>query len=56
MAGITFEINDSMQKVDVDAATPILWILRDTLGLTGITFDCAIGLCGACMVAARRGI
>jgi aerobic-type carbon monoxide dehydrogenase small subunit (CoxS/CutS family) len=50
MAEITLKINDRMQKVDVDAATPLLWVLRDTLSLTGTKFGCGMGLCGACTV------
>jgi len=36
--------------VDVDSETPLLWILRDTLGLTGTKFGCGVGVCGACTV------
>jgi len=36
--------------VDVDSVTPLLWILRDTLGLTGTKFGCGVGVCGACTV------
>ena len=36
--------------MDVDSETPLLWILRDTLGLTGTKFGCGVGVCGACTV------
>jgi isoquinoline 1-oxidoreductase subunit alpha len=50
MAEITLTVNKAMRKVDVDGATPLLWVLRDTLGLTGTKFGCGVGLCGACTV------
>jgi isoquinoline 1-oxidoreductase subunit alpha len=50
MAAITLHINGSERKVDVASATPLLWVLRDTLELTGTKFGCGIGLCGACTV------
>ena len=43
-------INGQTQEVDVDPDTPLLWVLRDTLGLTGTKFGCGAGLCGACTV------
>jgi len=43
-------INGKTQKVDVDPSTPILWALRDDLGLTGTKFGCGIAACGACTV------
>ncbi|MBG6078477.1 (2Fe-2S)-binding protein [Rubrivivax gelatinosus] len=43
-------INGRDLTVDVDPETPILWALRDTLGLTGTKFGCGAGLCGACTV------
>lgn len=43
-------LNGRAVTVDVDPATPILWTLRDTLGLTGSKFGCGAGLCGACTV------
>ena len=43
-------VNGKSRKVDVDAATPLLWVLRDTLGLTGTKFGCGMALCGACTV------
>jgi isoquinoline 1-oxidoreductase alpha subunit len=43
-------INGSVQKVDVEPETPLLWVLRDTIGLTGTKFGCGIARCGACTV------
>ena len=43
-------INGKDVQVDVDASTPILWTLRDTLGMTGTKFGCGMALCGACTV------
>ncbi len=47
---ITFSVNGQARSVDVDPATPVLWVLRDTLGLTGTKFGCGVALCGACTV------
>jgi len=46
----TLHINGRDHVVDVDPATPILWTLRDTLGMTGTKFGCGQALCGACTV------
>src|SRR5688572_10858400 len=43
-------INGATHAVDVDDDTPLLWVLRDVLGLTGTKFGCGIALCGACTV------
>ena len=43
-------INGQTQEVDVDPDTPLLWVLRDTLGLTGTKYGCGIAQCGACTV------
>ena len=43
-------INGSDRSVDVEADTPLLWVLRDELQLTGTKFGCGLGLCGACTV------
>jgi len=43
-------INGRTEEVDVDPDTPLLWVLRDTLGLTGTKFGCGIAQCGACTV------
>ena len=50
MAAIRFTLNGKPQTVDVVPATPLLWVLRDTLGLTGTKFGCGMALCGACTV------
>jgi len=47
---ITFTINGKPVAVDVEAETPLLWVIRDEVGLTGTKFGCGIGLCGACTV------
>ena len=46
----TLNINGSDHNVDVDADTPLLWVLRDELALTGTKFGCGLGMCGACTV------
>ena len=50
MAEITLRINGSEKKITVSPETPLLWVLRDTLELTGTKFGCGAGLCGACTV------
>jgi isoquinoline 1-oxidoreductase alpha subunit len=50
MEPVTLSINGRRHAVRVAAATPLLWVLRDTLGLTGTKFGCGIGACGACTV------
>jgi isoquinoline 1-oxidoreductase subunit alpha len=47
---ITLKVNGQTRSADVDPATPLLWVLRDTLGLTGTKFGCGMALCGACTV------
>ena len=47
---LALTINGREHTVDVDPATPILWALRDTLGMTGTKFGCGAALCGACTV------
>jgi isoquinoline 1-oxidoreductase subunit alpha len=47
---IQFTLNGKAQSVDVPAQMPLLWVLRDTLGMTGTKFGCGAGLCGACTV------
>jgi aerobic-type carbon monoxide dehydrogenase small subunit (CoxS/CutS family) len=43
-------VNDQRVEVDADADTPLLWVLRDHLGMTGTKFGCGMALCGACTV------
>jgi len=50
MAKYTLNVNGKSLEVDVDADTPVLWVLRDHLGLTGTKFGCGIAQCGACTV------
>jgi isoquinoline 1-oxidoreductase alpha subunit len=45
-----FTLNGQSVTVDAEADTPLLWVIRDTLQLTGTKFGCGIGLCGACTV------
>jgi isoquinoline 1-oxidoreductase alpha subunit len=47
---ITLEVNGQTHEVDVDSDTPLLWVLRDSIGLTGTKFGCGRALCGACTV------
>src|SRR4030081_2324105 len=44
------KINGADRSVDVDGDTPLLWVLRDVLGMTGTKFGCGMALCGACTV------
>ena len=46
----TIKINGTDRTVDVDGDTPLLWVLRDVLGMTGTKFGCGMALCGACTV------
>jgi len=50
MASVRFTLNGKPQTVDVVPAMPLLWVLRDTLGMTGTKFGCGMALCGACTV------
>jgi len=50
MAAITLKINGQSHAVNVDPSTPLLWVLRDVLGMTGTKFGCGIEVCGACTV------
>ena len=47
---ITLSINKKTYNVDVDPETPLLWVLRDTLGLVGTKYGCGLAQCGACTV------
>jgi aerobic-type carbon monoxide dehydrogenase small subunit (CoxS/CutS family) len=50
MADFTLRVNGRTQQVDVEPDTPLLWVLRDALGLTGTKYGCGIGQCGSCTV------
>src|SRR3990170_1199932 len=50
MAAITLTVNGKPRTVDVSPETPLLWVLRDALGLTGTKFGCGMSLCGSCTV------
>jgi len=47
---IELNVNNALVKVDAEADTPLLWVLRDYLNMTGTKFGCGMGLCGACTV------
>ena len=47
---LSLNVNGVALQVDVDPSTPLLWVLRDTLGLTGTKYGCGIEECGACTV------
>lgn len=47
---VTLQVNGKIQKLEVDPETPLLWVLRDHLGLTGTKYSCGIAECGACTV------
>jgi len=47
---VTIKVNGTVHSVDVDGDTPLLWVLRDVLGMSGTKFGCGIALCGACTV------
>jgi len=47
---VSLEINGKTHRVDAEPDTPLLWVLRDTLGMTGTKFGCGKQLCGACTV------
>jgi aerobic-type carbon monoxide dehydrogenase small subunit (CoxS/CutS family) len=53
MAKSNFHVNEVPRNFDGDPDTPLLWILRDHLGLTGTKFGCGVGVCGACTVHER---
>jgi isoquinoline 1-oxidoreductase alpha subunit len=50
MTAITINVNGKQQAVEVSPETPLLWVLRDTLGLTGTKFGCGMAMCGACTI------
>ncbi len=50
MTSITLTVNDKPSQIDVDPNMPLVWVLRDVLGLTGTKYSCGIGQCGNCTV------
>ena len=50
MPAYVLQVNRTRRRVDLPGDTPLLWVLRDTLGLTGTKYGCGAGLCGACTV------
>ncbi len=50
MAVYNLQVNGKTHRVDVDPDTPLLWVLRDNLGMTGTKYGCGAGQCGACTV------
>jgi len=53
---ISLNVNGATRTVDVDADTPLLWVIRESLGLTGTKFGCGIAACGACILMAPRRV
>ena len=47
---VSFSVNDKRVSVDAEPTTPLLWVIRDHVGLTGTKYGCGAGLCGACTV------
>ena len=47
---LKLKINGNLTDIDVDVSTPLLWVLREQLGLTGTKYSCGIGICGSCTV------
>src|SRR5512145_2708707 len=54
MASITITVNDEAHTLDLNPQMPLLWVLRDILGLTGTKYSCGIGECGACVVQVNQ--
>ena len=50
MPKFTLRINNKTHRINIDADTPLLWVLRDELGYTGTKYGCGRGLCGACTI------
>lgn len=50
MSEITIKVNGQNRKVNVDPLTPVLWVLREHLGLTGTKYGCGKGICGSCTI------
>src|SRR5688572_32676299 len=50
MSKFEIQINGTLQKIEADPDMPLLWVLRDIIGLKGTKYGCGIGMCGACTV------
>jgi isoquinoline 1-oxidoreductase alpha subunit len=50
VAALTLRVNGELHTLDIDPTTPLLWVLRDHLGLTGTKYGCGVAQCGACTV------
>ena len=50
MSSISITVNDTLHQIDADPNTPLLWVLRDVLSLTGTKYSCGTGQCGSCTV------
>jgi aerobic-type carbon monoxide dehydrogenase small subunit (CoxS/CutS family) len=50
MAIFNLNINGNIQQVDADPSTPVLWVLRDHLGLVGTKYGCGVAVCGSCTI------
>jgi aerobic-type carbon monoxide dehydrogenase small subunit (CoxS/CutS family) len=50
MTAYSLRVNGSVYRVEADPQMPLLWVLRDLLGLTGTKYSCGIGICGACTI------
>ncbi len=50
MANIKLKVNGKTTEVNVDPSTPVLWVLRDHLGMVGTKYGCGVGSCGACTI------
>lgn len=50
MSSMELNVNGELYFIEVDPDTPLLWVLRDTLSLTGTKYSCGVGLCGSCTV------
>ena len=50
MTRISFKLNGELKVIEIDPTTPLLWAIRDHLGMTGTKYGCGIGQCGACTV------
>ena len=50
---LSLKVNGNVFSVNVEPETPLLWVIRDTIGLTGTKYGCGLGMCGACTVHAN---